>query len=212
MKIHKAIFWKSQISVSRCTFDLISKKWKNGFYLISFQEKVLWPYWCVEKKLMILPDFHLKYFFIWTQIDKNIDNSNRVIFFSTTQYSIKTLSFCSRSYILFGTQKPTSWCVRENRDFISKTFSEQIRWLNGKVLDWYTLFFLFQISFFRNNLMSNIVVRCKIKKFPGTFSLTSVKENGRLLYCDIAIWVEKETLFLTPFFTSVWKLTQSWRL
>ena len=113
----------------------------------------------------------------------------------------------------------TLWCLKSNKSSvhlngasISKTFSEQIRWLNGKVLDWYTLFFLFQISFFRNNLMSNIVVRCKIKKFPGTFSLTSVKENGRLLYCDIAIWVEKETLFLTPFFTSGWNLTQFWPL
>ena len=113
----------------------------------------------------------------------------------------------------------TLWCLKSNKSSvhlngasISKTFSEQIRWLNGKVLDWYTLFFLFQISFFTINLMSKIVVRCKIKKFRGTFSLTSVKENGRLLYCDIAIWVEKETLFLTPFCISDWSFKLFWSI
>ena len=121
MKIHKAIFWKSQISVSRCTFDLISKKWKNGFYLISFQEKVLWPYWCVEKKLMILPDFHLKYFFIWTQIDKNIDNSNRVIFFSTTQY------YFTASYIILDLLE--SYCKLQGMYSALKWHQDVLFWV-----------------------------------------------------------------------------------
>ena len=150
-----------------------------------FLKKLLCLFQSSQKNSATRPSFFVRYIFLLTGIS-----------------NIYTLCYT----------KTNIWCVHENGGSISKTFSEQIRWLNGKVLDWYTLFFLFQISFFRNNLMSNIVVRCKIKKFPGTFSLTSVKENGRLLYCDIAIWVEKETLFLTPFFTSVWKLTQSWRL
>ena len=85
--------------------------------------------------------------------------------------------------------KSNNSCVSQNGASISKTFSEQIRWLNGKVLDWYTLFFLFQISFFTINLMGKIVVRCKIKEISGHFFFNKCQGKWKiavLRYCHLS--------------------------
>ena len=79
-KFIQPIFWYCKYCCQGALFACFWKSEKMNFcwYLLKERSYDLIDVW--KKKLMILPDFHLKYFFIWIKIDENIHISNRFIF------------------------------------------------------------------------------------------------------------------------------------
>ena len=82
------IGWKIGFFEVKCHFWAFSHKWKNQFFVeYSTGVEISTVKFC-EKKLMMFVDIPNKYLELILITYENIQKINRVIFFSTSQYSI----------------------------------------------------------------------------------------------------------------------------
>ena len=82
-KIHKANVWEDEFLTSCMCFLAFLKKWKNTFLLVTFWKRVLWSWKHAQKKVVIGPDLHQKYYQNWLFFRKYTTFLDWFIFFST---------------------------------------------------------------------------------------------------------------------------------